>query len=178
MLPAPPLCRPTPPPPAGPSPGPSAPSPSPIADPALLNPTSDAHIASGVGQTERIHTLLCNLCVEAASATLEETSTASVLFDEAADELEGHLMNRAISPALCSALGIAQPAWSDDGMDTKQGEAILMALGITTPAAVLTAINYQCRGGSPFGRYAPPKTAPHKLRELHEALAALKPHEI
>ena len=60
-------------------------------------------------------------------------------------------------------------------MDTEQGEAILMALGITAPAMVLTAINCQCRMGYPFYPFHP-ETAPQQLRELHDALAALEPH--
>ena len=54
--------------------------PSPFADPALLNPTSallnptgDAHITSGVDQIELIRSLLCTLRAETASAILEET---------------------------------------------------------------------------------------------------------
>ena len=50
-----------------------------------------------------------------------------------------------------------------------------MALGITAPATVLTAIFCQCRTGYPFYHFHP-ETAPQQLRELHEALAALKPH--
>ena len=87
-------------------------------------------------------------------------------------------MNNEAPPALCSALGIAQPAWSDDGFDSEQGAAILMALGITAPATILMAIFHQCCGGDPYDPYAPPETAPQQLHELHEALAALKPHEI
>ena len=83
---------------------------------------------------------------------------------------------------LCSALGIAQPAWTKPSPwahsthvpNTEQGEAILMAFGITAPAAILTAIHHQCRSGSPF--VCSEGAAPQQLRELHAALAALKPH--
>ena len=90
-------------------------------------------------------------------------------------------MNNEAPPALCSALGIAQPAWSDDGFDSEQdgfaqGAAILMALGITAPEPILMAIFLQCHGSDPYD----PETATWRkmalLHELHEALAALKPH--
>ena len=100
---------------------------------------------------------------------------------EAAEALAGHLLRTESPPAFYSAPGIAQPAWTKHSPwahrthvpNTEQGEAILMALGITAPATVLTAIS---RSGSPFDPYAPPETAPQQLRELHEALEALKPH--
>ena len=93
-----------------------------------------------------------------ASAILEGASIDDlddfVDFGEAAYELGGSFLNKETAPALCSALGIAQPAWSGDCMDKWQplgeaslGEAILMALGITAPATVLTAIYRQCRMG-------------------------------
>ena len=162
--------------PADPSSGPTLP-PSPIADPALFDPTSDAHIASGVDQIERIRSLLCTFRAETASAILEETffedeTEESGLFFRTAYELKDHLMNNEAPPALCSALGIAQPAWSDDGFDSEQGAAILMALGITAPEPILMAIFLQCHGSDPYD----PETAPQELHELHEALAALKPH--
>ena len=165
---------------ADPSPALTTP-PSPIADPALLNPTSDAHIASGVDQIERIRSLLCTFRAETASAILEETffedeTEESGLLFRTAKELKDHLMNNEAPPALCSALGIAQPAWSDDGFDSEQGAAILMALGITAPEPILMAIFLQCHGSDPYD----PETATWRkmalLHELHEALAALKPH--
>ena len=91
-------------------------------------------------------------------------------------------MNKEAPPDLCSALGIAQPAWTKPSPwahsthvpNTEQGEAILMAFGITAPATILTAIHHQCRSGSPF--VCSEGAAPQQLRELHAALAALKPH--
>ena len=50
-----------------------------------------------------------------------------------------------------------------------------MALGITAPATVLAAINFMGHMGYPFYPFHP-ETAPQQLRELHEALAAFKPH--
>jgi hypothetical protein len=135
-----------------------------------------------------LHRLLAQTASLLASPLLDDTDyivdTFPYMIDEAAEELAGHLWNEEASPALCSALGIAQPTWtkpnrwvpSADVPNTEQGEAILMALGITTPATILTAIYRQCRSGSPFDRHAPPETAPQQMRELHEALTALKPH--
>ena len=172
-LPTPPFADPSPPSPiADPSPALTTP-PSPIADPALLNPTSDAHIASGVDQLERIHTLLCTLRAETALALLEP-NRVSDLFDDVAEDLVRCLLMTRASPDLCSSIGIDQPAWTEDDY-TEQGGALLMALGINAPATVLAAIKCQCHMGAPFG-YPPPETAPQQMRELHEALAALKPH--
>ena len=103
---------------------------------------------------------------------------------EAAEELAGHLMDKEAPSALCSALGIAQPAWTKPSLwapttnvpNTEQGAAILMAFGITAPAAILAAIHRQSQWGYPFDRRAPPETALQQLRELHGALAAPKPH--
>ena len=147
-----------------------------------------AHITSGAGQIELIHDLLYGLRRSAASAISYHEQYAvpvediRLVFDESAEELAGHLMNKEAPPDLCSALGIAQPAWTKPSPwahsthvpNTKQGEAILMAFGIAAPATILTAIHHQCRSGSPF--VCSEGAAPQQLRELHAALAALKPH--
>ena len=111
-----------------------------------------------------------------ASAILEETSIVDRDdfgdFGEAAYELEGiflQLLNEEKTPALCSALGVVQPALC---------EAILMANGITDPGTIPIAIDNQRESGSPFDPHAPPETAPQQLRKLHEALAPLTPHAI
>ena len=70
----------------------------------------------------------------------------------------------------------SQWAPSADVPNTEQGGAILMVLGITTPATILTAIHRQCQSGDSFDRHAHPDTASQQLRELHEALAAPRPH--
>jgi hypothetical protein len=149
-----------------------------------------AHITSGAGQIELIHDLLYGLRRCAASAISFHEQYGTDVEDirhsigDSARELADHLMNIEAPPDLCLALGIAQPAWTKPSPwahsthvpNTEQGEAILMALGITTPATIPTATHRQCRSGYPFDRHAPPETAPQQLRELHEALAALKPH--
>ena len=78
-------------------------------------------------------------------------------------------MNEEKTPALCSALGVVQPALE---------EATSMAPGITDPVTILIAINNQLESGSPFDPHAPPETAPQQLRKLHGALAPLTPHAI
>ena len=159
---------------------------------------SYAYIAlttSGVGRIELIHDRLYALHARTASATsfLKEPAFPEKThiedhfpyeIAEATEELAGSPMNKETPPALCSAPGISQPAWTKPSpgpprtnvSNTELDTATLMALGITAPAAILVAIHRQSRRGYPFDRRAPPEAAPQQLRELHEALAALKPH--